>query len=89
MANIYQRVRELLGTSVIRRNDYYDAKVKETTYAAGDWVWCLYQRRRHSLSPKWQSHYKGQYMVVKVLSSYNIVIQKSKRIAALVVHYDK
>ena len=89
MTKVYQRVRELLGAAAIQRKDYWDVGVKGAKFAVGQWVWYLYQRRRQGLSPKWQSSYVGPYLAVKVLSDYNIVIQKTKRSTPLVVHKDK
>jgi transposase InsO family protein len=89
MREVYRQVRQHLGVAANRRKDYYDTKVKSSSFAIGQWVWYLYQRRRVGISPKWQRHCIGPYLIVRVISLYNLVIQKSKRSKPFVVHRDK
>jgi transposase InsO family protein/predicted aspartyl protease len=89
MREVYSRVRQQLGVAANKRKDYYDTKVKSTIFVVGTWVWYLYPRRRVGLSPKWQRHCTGPYLIVRVISPHNLAIQKTKRSKPFVVHRDK
>lgn len=85
----FASVRLHLGYAANRRKSYYDAKVKQTEVVVGQWVWYLYPRRRVGLSPKWQRIYTGPYLIVRIISPNNVVLQKSRRAKQFVVHKDK
>ena len=85
----YRSVRETLGVAAERRKKYYDTKVSGAELQVGTWVWYHYQRRKQGLSPKWQSYYTGPYLIIKVLSAQNMVIQKTRKSVPFVVHRDK
>jgi hypothetical protein len=40
-------------------------------------------------SPKWQRHFVGPYLIIRVIQPVNAVIQRTKRSAPVVVHFDK
>ena len=89
MRLVYADVRNSLGVAANRRKDRYDTGVKTTTFSVGSWVWYICSRRHVGLSPKWQKHYTGPYLVVRVMSSHNLVLQKTNRSKPFVVHKDK
>jgi hypothetical protein len=85
----HQLVRKNLGHAAEFRKKRYDVSVKSNDLSVGTWVWYLCPRRRVSLSPKWQSYYTGPYLVVKVIDSHCIAIQRSRKSKVFVVHRDK
>ena len=89
MREVYSIVRQRLGVAANRRKNYYDTNVKPSHYKVGTWVWYLYNRRRTGLSPKWQKNYTGPYLIIKIISQHNLVLQKSRRSKPFTVHKDK
>ena len=87
--NSYRLVREHLGKAASRRKARYDVGVKESSFQQGDWVWYSCPRKRVGLSPKMQRWYDGPYLVVHVIDSHTLVIQRSRRAKPKVVHKDK
>ena len=62
--------------------------MKTNAFRTGTWVWYFCNRRRVGLSPKWQKHYTGPYLIVRVISEHNLVLQKTNRSKPFVVHKD-
>lgn len=89
MRDVYATVREHLRVAASRRKKYYDIRVKSQQFVEGQWVYYYYPRRYLKKSPKWQRMYTGPYLIVRVLSPSNAVLQKSKRGKPFVVHFDK
>jgi hypothetical protein len=85
----YKVAREHLRAAAERRKATYDIRVKPVAFCVGDWVWYWYPRRYQRRSPKWQRQYTGPYLVVRVISPCNFVLQKSKQSKQFVVHGDK
>ena len=85
----FQIAREHLKKNAERRKSSYDIRVRKQQFQAGDWVWYYYPRRYKRKSPKWQKHYTGPYLVIRVIPPSNYVLQKSPRSKAFVVHTDK
>jgi len=87
----YRVTREQLHVAAERRKTSYDAKIKSAHdgLAVGDYVWYYYPRRYSRRSPKWQRQYVGPYRVIRLIPPVNLVIQKSPRASAFVVHRDK
>jgi len=85
----YQIAREHLRKNAERRKSCYDIRVREQKFQVGDWVWYYYPRRYRRKSPKWQKHYTGPFLVVRVTLPSNYVLQRSLRSKPFVVHADK
>ena len=85
----YKFVRDNLRICALRRKKDYDMRVKMPLLRVGDWVWYYYPRKVVGKSPKWQSFYAGPFLIVRLLSTTNAVIQKSQRSKQQVVHADK
>ena len=85
----YALAREHLEAAAERRKNEYDIKVKSAKFSVGQWVWYYYPRRYVKRSPKWSKNYDGPFLIVKVISPCDYVIQKNKRSRAQVVHGDK
>ena len=85
----HKLTRPQLGRSAVHWKDRYAINVKETRLPIGSRVWYLYQHLYVGGSPKWQMHYTGPYLVVRVMSSTKFVIQKSRESTPFVVHKDK
>mgnify|MGYP003389980841 FL=1 len=85
----FQMARESLGKAAQRRKNAYDLRVKGSSFAVGQWVWYLYQRKYKGRSPKWQRSYTGPFLIVKALPPVNFVIQRSRNATPKVVHADK
>jgi transposase InsO family protein len=85
----YEYARKHLQVAAERRKTDYDIRVKEQKFCVGDWVWYYYPRRFKGKSPKWQKHYNGPYLVVKVIEPSNYVLQRSSGANPFVVHADK
>ena len=86
---VYQDIRNALDATATRRTEYYDTRVKATGISVGTWVWYHYQRRTQGFSPKWQSYYVVTYLVVRILSQRNLIIQRSKQVDSFVVYKSK
>ena len=82
-------VRDNLRICAQRRKKDYDMRVKMPLLRVGDWVWYYYSRKVVGKSPKWQSFYAGPFLIVRLLSTTNAVIQRSQRSKQQVVHVDK
>jgi hypothetical protein len=89
LSNSYQLVRQHLGKAASRRKAQYDVGVKESSFQRGDWVWYFCPRKKVGLSPKMQRWYDGPFLIVRVIDSHTLVIQRSKRAKPKVVHKDK
>ena len=86
---IFDVVRESLNNAATVRKNRYDAGIKTRNYKEGDWVYYLYPRRRSGVSPKWQSCFSGPFLIVRIIDSHNVVLQRSRRAKQFVVHRDK
>jgi len=80
---------EMLGKAAERSKKPYDMRVKPTTYKVGDWVYYFCPRHRVGRSPKWQRFYSGPFLVIELLGTVNLRIQKSARANPMVVYIDK
>jgi hypothetical protein len=89
METAYELTRQHLRTAALRNKHYFDARVKPRSFKVGQWVWLYIPRRRMGLSPKWQRLYTGPYLVIKELSTTNVMVQRSKRSQPVVTHVDK
>jgi hypothetical protein len=85
----YTLVREELQVAAERRKKQYDLRVREKDFKVGTWVWYYCPRRYQKRSPKWQRMYSGPFLVMKRISPWNYVIQRSKHSLPKVVHADK
>jgi len=85
----FDRVRESLGLNADKSKKMYDMKVRPNVYAVGDWVFYFCPRHRMGRSPKWQNFYSGPYLIVEILGTVNVRIQKTAKASAMVVHVDK
>ena len=85
----YTLVREQLQAAAKRRKKQYDLRVREKDFKVGTWVWYYCPRRYQKRSPKWQRMYSGPFLVMKRISPWNYVIQRSKHSLPKVVHADK
>jgi len=85
----YLLVRLHTQTCAERRKERYDLRVRESGYVVGSWVWRFYPRRYVGRSPKWQCYYSGPFLVVKVISPTNYILQKHARAPRVVVHVDQ
>ena len=68
---------------------YYDIKVHPKQFQPGQWVWYLNLRKALGKQQKWTSQYEGPYLILHVLSTHSIEIQKNSRTSSKVVHVDK
>jgi len=85
----YETARKHLRAAAERRKATYDINVKKTDLSVGDWVWYHYPRRYKNRSQKWQKHYTGPYLIIRMIEPVNCVLQKSQRTKPFVVHVDK
>jgi len=81
--------REALGAAAERSKKRYDMRVKLTNYQVGNWVYYFCPRHRVGRFPKWQRFYSGPILVMEILGTVNLKIQKSARANMMVVHVDK
>jgi len=86
---VFDSVRESLGKSANVCKNRYDAGLQFRNCKESDWVFYLYPRRRSGILPKWQSFYLGPFLIVKIIASHNVVLQRSRRAKPFVVHCDK
>ena len=89
MKTAYDQVRENTKQYARYNKKYYDLKVRPKQFQPGQWVWYLNLRKALGKQQKWISQYEGPYLVLRVLSSHSIEIQKNSRTAPKVVHVDK
>jgi len=85
----YEVARKHLRKNAERRKNAYDIRVRQQQFQVGDWVWYYYPRRYRNKSPKWQKHYIGPFLIVRLIQPSNYVLQRSARSKAFVVHADK
>ena len=85
----YTAAREQLRVAAQRNKDYYDLRVKQTTYEVGQWVYLYVPRRRQGLSYKWQRLYTGPHLIVEKMGPVNYRIQQNRRAKSQIVHVDK
>jgi len=85
----YDQVRENTKQYARYNKRYYDLKVRPKQFQPGQWVWYLNLRKALGKQQKWISQYEGPYLVLRVLSSHSIEIQKNSRTAPKIVHVDK
>jgi len=55
----------------------------------GQWVWYLIPRKFVGRYPKWTRNCQGPYLVVRVISPSDYMIQRHRRAVPIVVHGDK
>ena len=89
MQRAFDTTRTHLKQAACRRKGRYDIGVREQVFQTGQWVWYYYPRRRKGLTPKWQNWYTGPYLVIRLVDSHNVVIQKTRRSRPIVTHRDK
>ena len=89
MRAAYASTRENLGSSAQRMKTYYDRRVKERTFAAGDSVYVYCPRRVIRRTPKWSLFYDGPFKVVRRLTDVTYLVQKSAKSNPVVIHVDK
>ena len=85
----HQLARSHLRTTAERRKETYDTKVKRAIFDVGQWVWYLVPRKFVGRYPKWTKNYQGPYLVVKVVSPADYLIQRHRKAVPIVVHGDK
>ena len=85
----YAIARENLRVQASRRKDVYHRKVVKTKFRVGQWVWYFYPWRYKGRSPKWSKLYVGPMLIVDIVSTTNVKIQKSRNSRSQVVHVDK
>ena len=85
----YSLAREHLRVAAERRKATYDMRVKKSECNVGDWVWYYYPRRYQGKSMKWQKHYTGPFLIVRLIQPVNYVLQRTERSQPFVVHADK
>ena len=85
----HQLARSHLRTAAERRKETYDTKVKRAVFDVGQWVWYLVPRKFVGRYPKWTRNYQGPYLVIKVISPADYLIQRNRRAVPIVVHGDK
>jgi transposase InsO family protein len=89
-ADVFDVVRQKLGSAAQSREDRYNCKTKSSpNFQQGDRVWYFYPRRIRGKSAKWQKWYTGPYTVMKVIDSHNLVIRRNAKAKLIVVHRDK
>ena len=89
LSRAHNIVRENLGRAAERSKTYYDRRVKTKQFEEGQFVWVFNPRRYVHKSHKWTMMYYGPYRVEKVLSDVNLVVKRTPRADAQVVHIDK
>jgi len=61
------------------RDMSFHPMVKRTTFNVGQWVWYLIPRKFVGRYPKWTRNYDGPYLVIRVISPSDYMIQRHKR----------
>jgi transposase InsO family protein len=89
MEKAFEIARLTLKRCAERRKQYYDSRVRQHEYNVGDWVYYYSPRRYRGRNVKWARNYLGPMLLVKVLSSTNVVLQQTKTSRPFVVHIDK
>jgi len=82
-------VREHLNHTAEVTRTWYNRKVKEQTFLEGDRVRVYCPRRYKGKSPKWQSFYKDEAVVVKKLNDVTYVVRSSAWRQPKIVHVNK
>lgn len=72
-----------------RTKQTYDAKVALTVYTRGDYVWYLTELKSADECPKLQVAYNGPYLVLKMLSELDYLIQFDAGGRKKVIHHNK
>ena len=89
MRNAYAMVRNNLNEAAIRNKRHYDIRVHPATFKTGDWVWYFNPRRVRGKQEKWRRKYTGPFLVIKVIGTTNVVLQKTKKAKPFCTHVDK
>jgi len=89
MQEAYNVARENLEVAARRNKRYYDMKVNQRTFEAGDSVYYYNPRRYQKRSEKWARKYTGPFVVEKVLSPVNYLLRRLPRGKPFVSHVDK
>jgi len=89
MRNAYAMVRNNLNEAAIRNKRQYDIRVRPAKFKLGDWVWYFNPRRVRGKQEKWRRKFTGPFLVVKVIGTTNVVLQKSKKARPFCTHVDK
>ena len=89
MADAYELVRENLGRSAERVEQYYGFGAKPVQFQPGDLVWVFSPRHYRGRSPKWQRCYDGPFSVVRRVNQVNYAVRRSPRSAVSIVHVNK
>lgn len=71
--------RKHLRVAAEHRKMTCDMRVKKVEFGAGDWVWWT----------MWQRNYVGPFLITRIISPVNYVIQKSRNAELIFVHVDK
>ena len=89
LAEASRLVRENLRRAADSASRWYNNKAKPKSHVAGDKVRVYYPRRVAGRSPKWQSLYKTEGVIVKKLNDATYVVRSKSWRQEKIVHVDK
>ncbi|XP_063849529.1 uncharacterized protein LOC135093868 isoform X2 [Scylla paramamosain] len=89
LSEVHRQVRDIFQMAGQAMKQYYDRRMREASYSAGDVVWLYNTRRKRGLSPKLQSPWEGSYKMVDAVSNVIYRICRGHRGCKLVVHVDR
>ena len=82
-------MREALQQSATNASRWYNRNVKIKVFSEGDKVRVFYPRRYKRRSPKWQSFFKTEGVIIKKLNDVTYIVRSSSWREPKVVYVDK
>jgi len=85
----HKLVQQQMHTTFSRMKRNYDAKVKDSSYAVGQYVLFFYPRRYKGRNPKLARPNIGPFKILRRLNAVNFIIAMTPRSRQMIVHIDK
>ena len=89
MLEAHDVARRYTNSNAKRSKEVYDTNVVSHNYTKGDLVWCLQEKRKVGVTPKFEKRYEGPYLVTQKMSEINFVIQLDNDGNSKLVHHNK
>ena len=89
LQSIHEVASQRLVEASNRQKRDYDHRENRTDYNTGDLVLVRDVTKRKGLTPKLQSHWKGPYTIVKLISDLVYLVRESPRGKTFTVHHDR
>ena len=86
---VYHLVREHLAQTADYASSWYNRKVCKQSFTVGDRVYVYFPRHMKGKTPKWQSFYKNEAVVLHKVNDATYIVKCDAWKDAKVVHVDK